>query len=215
MSTSYPGGLDSYATKVDGIDDVMASHINNPQDAIVAIETELGADPAGSFTDVADRLDSIEFRETLPASAFYGTGGPARGLLGEATAAYSAPTWLMDDSANESTGIGFVYTGGASGATITIRVWWAMDSAAAGNIVLGVRALALADGEDATAAGTGTNSTEAVPGTAKYVTYTEFELSISYEAGDLIRLSITRYGANGSDTAAGDLHFVAALVTFS
>jgi hypothetical protein len=52
MSTSYPSGLDSYTTKVDGVDDVMASHINNPQDAIVAIETNLGAD--------ADATDGYE-----------------------------------------------------------------------------------------------------------------------------------------------------------
>jgi hypothetical protein len=56
MSTSYPSGLDSYTTKVDGVDDVMASHINNPQDAIVAIETELGTDPSCGNSSVAERL---------------------------------------------------------------------------------------------------------------------------------------------------------------
>jgi hypothetical protein len=215
MSTSYPGGLDSYATKVDGVDDVMASHINNPQDAIVAIETELGADPAGAFTDVVSRLDSIEFQVSLPASAFYGLGGAARGQLGEATAVYSAATWLLDDSTNESGGIGFVYTGGVSGSIITVRIWWAMDSATSGDVRIGARLLPLADGEDAAGTGIGSASDETVPGTAKYVTYTEIELSVSYEAGDLIRLSITRFGANASDTATGDLHFIAALVTFS
>lgn len=56
MSTNYPGSLDSYTTKVDGVDDVLASHINDPQDAIVAIETELGTDPAGPVADVKTRL---------------------------------------------------------------------------------------------------------------------------------------------------------------
>lgn len=40
MSTNYPGSLDSYSTKVDGVDDVLAAHVNDPQDAIIAIETQ-------------------------------------------------------------------------------------------------------------------------------------------------------------------------------
>lgn len=38
MTTNFPLGKDSYSTKVDNVDDVMAAHINNPQDAIEAIE---------------------------------------------------------------------------------------------------------------------------------------------------------------------------------
>jgi hypothetical protein len=79
MSTSYPGGLDSYTTKIDGVDDVMASHINNPQDAIEAIEAELGTDPAGSFTDVVTRL--LNMNAELP---------------------YREPTVLTDSSNNDS-----------------------------------------------------------------------------------------------------------------
>lgn len=40
MTTLYPGALDSYSTKVDGVDDVMAADINNPQDAIEALEAQ-------------------------------------------------------------------------------------------------------------------------------------------------------------------------------
>lgn len=40
MTTTYPGTLDSYATKVDGVDDVLAAHINDPQDAIEALEAQ-------------------------------------------------------------------------------------------------------------------------------------------------------------------------------
>lgn len=43
MSTSYPAALDSYTVKVDGVTDVVASHVNNLQDAVVAIQTFLGA----------------------------------------------------------------------------------------------------------------------------------------------------------------------------
>jgi hypothetical protein len=42
MSTNYPTSLDSYTAKTDGVDDVLAAHVNNLQDAIVAIETKIG-----------------------------------------------------------------------------------------------------------------------------------------------------------------------------
>lgn len=44
MATNFPGALDSYTTKVDNVDDVLAAHINNVQDAIVALEVKMGAD---------------------------------------------------------------------------------------------------------------------------------------------------------------------------
>ena len=62
MSTNYPGGLDSYTTKQDGVDTVAAADINNLQDAVVAIETELGTDPKGGYSNVgaaiADKLSA-------------------------------------------------------------------------------------------------------------------------------------------------------------
>lgn len=42
---AYPATVDSFTTKVDNVDDVQASHINDLQTAIVAIETELGTQP--------------------------------------------------------------------------------------------------------------------------------------------------------------------------
>jgi hypothetical protein len=53
---AYPGSLDSFAPKTDGVDDVLAAHVNDIQTAIVAIETELGTDPAGILTDLKTRL---------------------------------------------------------------------------------------------------------------------------------------------------------------
>lgn len=42
MATSYPTGLDSYATLVDNVDDVLAAHANDRGDAIEAIESKVG-----------------------------------------------------------------------------------------------------------------------------------------------------------------------------
>ena len=57
MGSAYPAALDTFVTKVNGPDQIIdADHINDPQDAIVAIETELGTDPAGSAVDLKTRL---------------------------------------------------------------------------------------------------------------------------------------------------------------
>ena len=57
--TSYPGTQDTRTTLVDGTgnDTIQAIHHNGVASAIVAVETELGTDPAGSLTDVATRLN--------------------------------------------------------------------------------------------------------------------------------------------------------------
>jgi len=73
MPSNYPGSLDSYTDKTDGVDVVMAAHINNLQDAIEAIEIELGTDPSGESITVA--------------SAIQGKIGPSGGnLSGDLTA---------------------------------------------------------------------------------------------------------------------------------
>lgn len=56
MPSSYPGSLDSFSTKVDNVTDVLAAHMNDVQNAIVATQTELGTDPAGAFATVKLRL---------------------------------------------------------------------------------------------------------------------------------------------------------------
>ena len=55
MPASYPGALKTFTTKT-GADVVASSHMNDAQLEIVAIETELGVDVAGTRTDLEDRL---------------------------------------------------------------------------------------------------------------------------------------------------------------
>ena len=52
MPTDFPGDLDVYVDKVDNVDDVMAAHINDPQDAIEAIEAKLGVDASAVATAI-------------------------------------------------------------------------------------------------------------------------------------------------------------------
>jgi len=75
-----------------------------------------------------------------------------------------------------------------------------------------VVARTLSDGEDATASGTGNAiyNTITVPGTAKTIDIASFAMGvIAYSADDVILLTVHRAGANGADTATGDLHFIA------
>jgi len=56
MPASYPSAIKTFTTLVDGVDDVLASHQNDPNAEITAIETELGTNPRGTATDVKTRL---------------------------------------------------------------------------------------------------------------------------------------------------------------
>lgn len=55
MASAYPGAVDSFATRSTG-QTIEAAHVNDLQNAVVAAQTELGTDPAGSMTDVKTRL---------------------------------------------------------------------------------------------------------------------------------------------------------------
>ena len=54
--SDYPGALDSWTDKTDGVDSYLAAHINDLQNAVEAVQTELGTDPAGSADDLKTRL---------------------------------------------------------------------------------------------------------------------------------------------------------------
>jgi hypothetical protein len=58
--SNYPEGLDSFTRKIDNQDTILANDVNELQEAVENVEAELGTDPAGSYTDVAERLDAIE-----------------------------------------------------------------------------------------------------------------------------------------------------------
>src|SRR3990167_1648187 len=57
-TTSYPGSLDSRTILTDGPagDEVVAVHPNGLSAAVIALETELGVDPAGTLPDLVARL---------------------------------------------------------------------------------------------------------------------------------------------------------------
>jgi len=56
MPASYPSAIKTFTTLVDGVDDVLAAHQNDPNAEITAIETELGTNPRGTFADIKERI---------------------------------------------------------------------------------------------------------------------------------------------------------------
>ena len=88
MSSSYPAGLDSFTTKVNGVDVPDASHVNDLQDAVEAIETELGVNPAGIEATVSARIAALEAGGSDP-----GGTGPAgflmKGMLAISVSSYN------------------------------------------------------------------------------------------------------------------------------
>lgn len=53
---AYPVSVDTFTTKADSVDDVLAAHMNAVQAAIVAVETELGTGLKGAAADLVARL---------------------------------------------------------------------------------------------------------------------------------------------------------------
>lgn len=72
-STNYPGSLDAYPVPNNGDTISVADHWLGP--AVIGIETELGTDPAGSFTDVKSRLDDTDGKVITEADRWYLTTG--------------------------------------------------------------------------------------------------------------------------------------------
>lgn len=56
MVATYPGAIWTPTFKTDKVDLVLAEHVNRLQEEAVAVQTELGTDPAGSETNVLSRL---------------------------------------------------------------------------------------------------------------------------------------------------------------
>lgn len=66
MPTNYPGSADAFPLRLNG-QAIDASHIDGLQDAVTAIETELGGNPSGPSSTVASRLSALDtYRVAAP-----------------------------------------------------------------------------------------------------------------------------------------------------
>lgn len=80
--SAYPAALDTGATQEQASDYVRLDWGRDVEAAIVAVENELGTDPAGSYATVRARLDAISS----------GSGGVSHGLASARPAAADG-TW--------------------------------------------------------------------------------------------------------------------------
>lgn len=60
MATVFPASLDSFTTKVNGVDDVLAADTNNLQDAVSALQTKIGVNGSAVATSLDKRIALLE-----------------------------------------------------------------------------------------------------------------------------------------------------------
>ena len=107
-STNYPGSLDTYPVPNNGDTISVADHWLGP--ATIAIETELGTDPAGSHTNVKNRLDQVDsamgFKNRIIGGNF-STNPWQRGTTFNSASSgiYSADRWQNFDSSTATVNI--------------------------------------------------------------------------------------------------------------
>lgn len=126
------------------------------------------------------------------------------------------PVLAFDASTSETAYWTFVAPQGITG-TWTAVISYAMASATSGGVAFDVALEALTTGDAtdtdaATSFDTANTGTDAgVPGTAGYMEQISVTLTNadSITAGDLVRVSLARAVANGSDTATGDAYVLA------
>ena len=121
MATNYPGSLDSYSTKA-ASDTIAEGHINDPQDAIEAIEAKVG-------TGASTATDNTVLRGTGAGTTAFGQvdSGDVSAVLGawvNKSASYGAQQAATDGFVCVSGVIGHVVSGYTDGSNPpeTIRV---------------------------------------------------------------------------------------------
>ncbi len=102
MAASFPAAVKNFSAVVNGVTKLVAALFNSPYDEVTAIETELGTDPAGSYTDVKTRLNSTTaFGAAVDKSAAYGaqvaaTDGFVEGYMEETCSGAGTFTVKLD-----------------------------------------------------------------------------------------------------------------------
>lgn len=141
----------------------------------------------------------------FPAPAFYITdGSPVFGSLG-AAGFRKAATWLFDDTSAEGVGLAMEVPCAFSGVEVT--VYYAMASATSGAALIRASCGDFSSSAD-------DDSAETVPGTAGTPASVTLTPAISGSKGTLLRVAVARPAGDASDTATGDMQFIAVTVKF-
>lgn len=115
MATNFPTSLDTYTARVDGVDNVVAADVNDPHDAVVAIETKLGVNGSAVTTTIDYKVTQLiagtGMSGSSQATAFIPTGSttPTNGIF--------LPAANVVGIATNSTGRTYVSSTGTLGHT--------------------------------------------------------------------------------------------------
>ena len=112
MATSYPGGLDNFTNPTAGdlLDSATVPHADqhaNINDAVEAIETELGTNPKGGFASVAARLDTIDTTSGVSVQQYGAEGSVLQNIptrLNAAEQLLKQAVWWIDSAHSGSSG---------------------------------------------------------------------------------------------------------------
>lgn len=106
MTTNFPGAVDTYTTKVDLVDNVMAAHVNDLQDAIVALEQ------AALARRETETLTGNKVLVDADASIqYFDPGGAARDIELPAEGTGNHPYILVNAVSGASTSLSFCFVG--------------------------------------------------------------------------------------------------------
>jgi hypothetical protein len=79
MPTNFPGSVDSYATKIDNVSDVLAADVNNLQDAVVALQNKVGTNST-AFAGKASGTNTVAAFTTAASAGSYTSMWTRRGV---------------------------------------------------------------------------------------------------------------------------------------
>ena len=154
----------------------------------------------------------------IPAPAWGQDSGTGGTVLANQTTANQMEyiSWLLDAAASEAVVSSFLVPTDWTSGALTYKIYWAMDSATSGNVVVRIRARAVQTAEavddtpDMTA-----DDTYSVPATIETLKVSTFSATHTVATGDLVSIRLARLGSDAGDTATGDMHFIGLGVSYT
>jgi len=149
----------------------------------------------------------------VPASAYEpAQGAPTAGVTGDGWC--QAPYWALDDSTNEGVGTSVLLPANIA-ANLSVQIYFCMDTAIANDVRVISTLTPVAVGALLSTARTTSGDVLTVPGVAQTLAVTK-DLVYTHvpRRGLFTRHAVWRYAAHANDTAAGDLWFLGARITW-
>lgn len=112
MSTNYPNSVDSYTVHQDGaVEDITAADVNNLQDAVVAIENQIGTSSSPKLASTgANTFTGIQTAPAFAVSGLAGATTSTRIVGGTNGSAPTTGTWNVGDEVTDITGTKWICT---------------------------------------------------------------------------------------------------------